>query len=162
MELFNALGLDIKLIIAQWVNFAILLFVLYKFAYGPILEFIKERTDKISRGVKDAELSSRKLEEAEIEVANIIRKANENAEAILRDVTKEAEAKALMISEKSKIKILDFAKEIRKSLEDEKRKILRDAKAEISDLVVLGVEKIIGDKVDKDFNQKWITKKLKK
>lgn len=162
MELFNALGLDIKLIIAQWVNFAILLFVLYKFAYGPILEFIKERTDKISRGVKDAELSSRKLEEAEIEVANIIRKANENAEAILRDVTKEAEAKALMISEKSKIKILDFAKETRKSLEDEKRKILRDAKAEISDLVVLGVEKIIGDKVDKDFNQKWIAKKLKK
>lgn len=54
MELFNALGVDLKILFAQLVNFAILFFVLYKFAYKPLLKLIDDRKDMIEDGVLNA------------------------------------------------------------------------------------------------------------
>ena len=48
-ELFSKLGIDWKLLIAQIINFLVLLFVLYKFAYRPILSMLEKRTKKIEK-----------------------------------------------------------------------------------------------------------------
>ena len=48
MELFSALGLDLRIFIAQFINFAVLVFVLYRFAYNPILKLLEERKEKIN------------------------------------------------------------------------------------------------------------------
>jgi len=54
-ELISTFHIEWQLIIAQLVNFAIVLFVLWKFAYNPILKTLNDRTKKIEKGVKDAE-----------------------------------------------------------------------------------------------------------
>jgi len=155
-ELANTLGLDIRLLIAQLVNFAILLFILYKLAYYPILDFIRERTNKISKGVLDAKKAEEELEKAEIRRAEIIKKANEDADAILRTAQKEAEIKAGQIAENSRIKILEFAKETKKDLEEEKRKLLKGVREEVANLTILATEKLLNEKMDKELNQKLV------
>lgn len=55
MELLNALGIDWKILLAQFVNFAVLVFVLWKFAYKPIFKFLEDRKNKIEEGIKNAE-----------------------------------------------------------------------------------------------------------
>ena len=55
-EIIKTFHIDWKLLIAQAVNFAIVVFALYKFAYKPLLKTMNERTAKIEQGLKDAEL----------------------------------------------------------------------------------------------------------
>ena len=50
MELLGNLGINGKLFMAQLINFAILFFILRKFAYQPILKVLDERKDKIDKG----------------------------------------------------------------------------------------------------------------
>ena len=47
MELFNALGINLKILVAQLINFLVLFIVLYKFGYKPMLKFLDDRKDKI-------------------------------------------------------------------------------------------------------------------
>ena len=48
------LGLDPGLFIAQLVNFLVVLLVLWRFAYRPLLKLLSERTEKIEGGLKMA------------------------------------------------------------------------------------------------------------
>ena len=52
-ELLSSLGIDLRLFLAQLINFSILLFVLFKFAYKPILNMMDERTEKIEKGAAE-------------------------------------------------------------------------------------------------------------
>ena len=63
-ELITKLGIDWKFLIAQIVNFLVLLFVLYKFAYGPILAMLEKRQKKIEKGLKDAEAATKNSKKA--------------------------------------------------------------------------------------------------
>lgn len=64
-ELLHQLGIDWKLLVAQGVNFLILLGVLTVFVYRPLVRVMEERRKKIELGLKGAEEVERRLKEAE-------------------------------------------------------------------------------------------------
>ena len=64
MEVLAKLGIDWKLLIAQAVNFLVLLWILRRYAYGPILRVLEARTARIEQGLKDAQASELKLQSA--------------------------------------------------------------------------------------------------
>ena len=154
MELFNVLGLDIRILVAQFVNFAIFFFVLYKFAYKPILKFLDERKDKIEKGINDAENAQKKLLEIEQSEKEIL----ENAKTEARNISKEMIEKAENFGEEKKKQIVEKTKEEVKKLIDQERaaielhkiQTIKEIKKEVSDLVIASLEKILDKKVDKE------------
>src|SRR4030042_2105348 len=86
MELLSNLGINGKLLLAQIINFLILLFVLHRFAYKPILKMLNDRTNKIEKGLKEAEESHKKLAEISEKEKEIITKARKDAQEILKKV----------------------------------------------------------------------------
>jgi len=54
MELLHTLGIEPKLLLAQVVNFTILVLVLWKVVYKPLSILMKERAGKIQKGLDDA------------------------------------------------------------------------------------------------------------
>jgi len=106
-ELFSKLGIDWKLLIAQAVNFLILLTVLKFTVYKPLLGLLKKRKIKIEKGLEDARLSGEKLEEAEL---------------IKKDKLAEADHMALTLIKKSEVR----GKELEAELLDKARKKERD------------------------------------
>ena len=82
-ELLSKLGIDWKLLIAQIINFLVLLFVLWKFAYGPILAILDKRTKKIEQGLKDAEASRKKLADSEERQKEILKMARTEGKEIV-------------------------------------------------------------------------------
>jgi F-type H+-transporting ATPase subunit b len=142
-ELIEKLGIDWKLILAQIVNFAILFFVLRKFAYKPILELLEKREKRIKEAQDFAEgvdkkmkelddLTKERLNDASKKADEIVHKAKESA----KEREKEIVAAAL---EKSK-KMVDEAKWM---ANQEKEKALQELKGEMGSLVVLAAEKVI-------------------
>lgn len=160
-ELVKTFHVDIKLIIAQLVNFAIVFFVLYKFAYGPILKALNERTDKIEKGMKDAEESHKKLAEITEKEKEVLKKAREEAQAIIVKAEEQARKNKDEIIVEAKNNSEKILADAGKKIEEEKNKMFAEVKGEIAGLVVLATEKVIGEKMDSGRDRELIEKIIK-
>jgi len=160
-ELLSKLGIDWKLLIAQIVNFLVLLFVLYKFAYGPILAMLEKRQKKIEKGLKDADQARKYLAESEEKQKEIIRKARTEAKEIVEKAYIQAEKSKKEIAEESKKQAEKIITGAKAEIAREKEKTVREIKSEIGSLVVAATEKMIGEKIDKDKDKELIEKSLK-
>lgn len=160
-ELVKTFHIDIKLIIAQFVNFGIVLFVLYKFAYGPILKSLNSRTAKIDKGLKDADESQKKLAESMLKETEILKKAKEEAQVIIAKSEEQAQKNKAEIIEQSKKQAEKILQEAQNRIEEEKNKMIAEVKGEIAGLVVLATEKLIGEKMDSKKDSELIEKSLR-
>lgn len=157
----EALGIDWRLLIAQVVNFLILLILLTKFLYKPIVKMLDNRSNKIESGLKAAEKSQKDLAKADVDAEKIREKAYKEANEILVGAKSEAGEEAKKIVSKAEAQ----AEEIRKYAAEEalssKDKAMRDAKGELSNLVTLALGKIIGEQLDETEKKKMTEKAIK-
>jgi len=159
-ELVKIFHIDWKLLIAQGINFVIVLWVLYKFAYGPIIKILNERTEKIEKGLKDAEEVGKKVVEIENREKEMIVEAKKEAQQIILEAEKNGnKIKDEMVVE-AKVKIDSTLVEAKNKIESEKAKMIQEVKAEISGLVVSATEKILGEKLDSKKDSEIIKKAL--
>lgn len=143
-----SLGVDPKLLIAQAINFLILLLLLNKFLYKPIVQLLQDRKNKIAEGIKYADEAKVELEKAKIEARKVVSEAIEEAQKIQSESKKTAEQeimKILSAAQKRAEKIVEGAKV---SATAEEEKIEMRAKGKIADLVSAAVEKILEEKQD--------------
>lgn len=147
-ELLTSLGIDWRLFGAQLINFAILLLVLYKFAYKPVLKMFDDRTSKIEKGLADAEESQKKLAEIEEKEKEVLIKAKKQAKDIIKKAEDQAEinkAELVAVAKEESDKIVQKAQKV---AGEEKDKMVTEVKKEISILVSVAVEKIVSEKID--------------
>lgn len=160
-ELIKTFHIDIKLIIAQLVNFAIVLFVLKKFAYGPVLKLMDERSKKIEKGIADAQDAGKKLAEITEKEREVLVEARKAAQEIV--------AKAEDVAVKNKEEIIVEAKaqaekilaDVQKKLENEKNQMMQEVKGQIAELVVAATGKLIDEKMTADKDKEIIAGILK-
>ena len=84
-ELIKHFGIDWKLLAAQVVNFAILLFLLKRFAYKPILGMLKKRREEIEKGLKFTKDAETKLNLIGEEREEVLKTARQEALKIVGD-----------------------------------------------------------------------------
>lgn len=161
MEALSALGINGKMLIAQIINFLILLLLLNKLLYKPLLGLFDQRKEKIEKGLKDAEESKKALDAAEEEAERIKEKAYKEANEILVKAKSEAseEAKAILSQAHQQ------GEKIVKSAADEaislKNSALKEAKSQISELISLSLNKIIHQKIDIETRNKLTQEAIK-
>jgi len=161
MELLHNLGIDGRLLLAQLINFIILLAVLYKFAYGPVLKMLEERTKKIEKGLKDAEESQKKLAEISEKEAAVLVEARKNAQQIIKKSEESAVKNAEDIVALAKEQSDRLLEQAQKQIEQEKAKIMAEVKTEIAGLVVAATGKIIGEKLDAEKDRELINRSIR-
>ncbi len=151
MSVLAKLGIDWRLLIAQAVNFLILLLVLRRFAYRPMLEFLEKRTKKIESGLRDAKRAAEKLSEIEAKEREVLDEARKESAAIVahaRELAEKTADKIMIESRKESERILG---ETRKKIEAEQESMCTDMKRELVGLVMLATEKVLDEKL-KDMN----------
>ena len=147
-ELIKTFHIDGKLIIAQLVNFSIVLFVLYKFAYGPVLKMMDDRTEKIDKGLKDSEEAHKKLAEIVEKEKEVLASARKAAQEIV------SKAEALAVKNKdeivleAKVQAEKILADSAKKIEQEKELMFAEIKSQVAELVVAATGKIIAEKID--------------
>jgi F-type H+-transporting ATPase subunit b len=87
----EALGISGLALLAQIVNFVIILFLLNRLAVGPITRILAERRERIEQGLKDAEQARADRERAEQERLNALQEARREANDILARAQKVAQ-----------------------------------------------------------------------
>lgn len=160
MEILEKLGVDWKLLLAQAVNFLVLLWVLKRFAYKPILSALESRTKRIEQGLKDAEASQAKLQGVIEEEKKILTAAREEARSILVEAEMSAKKRDALLLEETKQKIDRMITETDKHLSEKQAKLLREAKEELVETVLLVTKKVLGEKVDASIDAEFIKQSL--
>ncbi len=153
-SIISTFHIDFKIIIAQIFNFGIVFVVLYIYALKPLNKLMKERSEKIEKGISDAKSNAEILDKTKVEYEEVLVKARKEAEKIFQEGKKEAEAKKVLMLEKAKAEVAVMIEGGKKNLENEKIKMVAEAKEEITDLSVKIAEKILGLKVDRSFDEK--------
>lgn len=158
--LIGTFHIDYKILIAQVVNFTIVLLVLYKFAYKPLLKTMNERTSKIEKGLKDAEEVGKKLEETEKREKEVMANARKEAQAIIESAEKTAQKNKEELLNEAKKKSEDIMISTQKQIEEEKNKMIFEVKSEIAQLVVAATGKVIDEKMDEKRDEALIRKAI--
>lgn len=160
-DLFTKLGIDWKLLIAQVINFAILFFVLKRFAYKPILSMLERRRTTVEKSLTDAKKIEERLSALEQERETVLRKARAEAHAIVETAAQDATAFTEQSKEKTKAETAALIETTRKDVARMKEAVVSEAKEDIANLVVAGAEKIIRIKLTPKDDRELIHDALK-
>lgn len=143
VSLVGQFGLDWRLILAQAVNFIIVAYLLWRFAYKPVVVTLDERQRKIAEGLQFAEESKVQLAETEKRQAEVLREANAKAQEIFH----EARDNAAKFEEKMKAETASQIEDMRRRADEanelERQKMLTEVRQEIARLVVLTSGKVL-------------------
>ncbi len=150
------------LLIWTLINFSIFLLLIYRFGAKPIAKALKAREQKIADSIKSAEDSriaaqellketQAKIDNAQQEVADMLSKGRELADANIKKAADEADRI-------KKNKLNEAMDEIERS----KQAAISELRNEVAGLVVSATEKILEEKLDKDKDYKLIDSYIQK
>lgn len=142
-DLVAAFGIDWHLLIAQSVNFVLLVAVLGYFVYGPVMKMLADRAHKIAQGLKDAEAAGKEREAVAAERGAIISEAQHEAEKIVARAQDEGKNERNAIVKSAQDRAAQVVKDADLAAEEAKRKALKESEAEVARAAVLAAEKIL-------------------
>ena len=151
---------DPGLIIWTIITFLLLLLILKKAAWKPLLSALQKREDTIASSLQKAEQAkvdaekllkehSERLAQAEAEAQRIINEGRQLAEKIKENITSEAKA----ISDK-------IIKESKEEIEKSRQAAIESLKKDISQIAILAASKIISENLDEKVDKKLVDKMI--
>ena len=154
--------LDPGLFVWTILTFLLLLTVLAKFAWKPLLKILKDREDLIRSSLEDAEKAQTELARLNAEGEKIINKARAEAQEILSQVKASAAKMKEEILIDSKEKAKTIADNAEKQIRIEKDKAIEEIKGEVVNLSISMAEKLIRKNLSADENKALIEESLLK
>jgi len=162
MEIINEFGINPILLLAQIINFTILVVLLKKLLYKPILKILEERKTKIANSLKDAEEIEKRLLKISQEQESILNKARLEAKKIVSDAKLEAKQLTQESLEQTKASINDLLETNQKRLTLEREKMMREARAHLAEIVVIAASVVTKKQVSADINSNFIKEAIEK
>lgn len=160
-DILHALGIQWSALIAQAVNFGILIFVLARFVYKPVLKIIDDRRHAIEESmkmVKEVELQKERIERERVA---ILRKADDEGGVLLSRAKTEADALRTDIEAAAKAQAKQIVAKGMQQLEVERAKLVHEVQDKLAHAIVKSAETILRREFSEQ-DQKGFEEELKK
>ncbi len=156
----DELGLNVPVLVAQLVNFFLLLVILRIFLYRPILNMLDRRAQRVREGLEAAEQSKEHAARAEQEVAQQLEEARRQSQTLVA----QAQETASRIQEEARGQarregevLLERA---RNEIQLERDRAIAELRREFAELTVSAAEKVIGQSLDRQAHRRLIDEVL--
>jgi len=154
--ILESLGFEFPKFLWQLVNFLILLFILKKFAYKPMLNMLDERKKSIEDAINNAETAKNEAEKLRKEYESRLAEAKQEAQEVI--------AKATKLGEEMKKEIITNAqneanKAIQRAQEEiaiEKDQAIAALRDEVATLAVMAAGKVLGKTISVEDHKKLV------
>lgn len=160
-SLIETFHLDWKLMVAQAVNFAIVIAVLYFFALKPLKKLMDERSAKIQGGLDNADRQKELVAAQEKEYAEALTAARAEAASMMKEAKKETETYRAEMLAKAQADVAASIEAGRRQLEADKQKMVDEAKKELVAVVVSATEKVLGTAASGAVEAKLVEESIK-
>ncbi len=134
----------IGLIFWMTLVFLILLFLLKKFAWGPIMSSIKEREMSISTSLAMAKQTQEEMKQLQADNEKLLKEARIERDAILSDANKIKDNIINEAKSKAKVEADRIVESALENIENEKRAALTEIKTQVAELSIEIAEKVLG------------------
>ena len=132
-----------KSLIIQALNFIILLFVLHRFLYKPLLAKMEERSGAIKKSLDEAQAARAEAARQQEENAARLKAAYTEAAAIREQALKEAADEQRRLVEAARAESQRMIEAAKAQMDADVRKAREELRREVSDLAVAVAEKLI-------------------
>jgi F-type H+-transporting ATPase subunit b len=152
---------DPGLFIWTIVTFLVLLALLGKFAWRPLLQALDTRQQGIRKALDDAQRAKQELERLEQESAQIIRKARADAETVITQSRADADRLREEMRQKARTEADGIVRNAERQIQLETARALQQIRHEAVELSVMIASKIIQRNLSKEDNEKLIEDALR-
>lgn len=138
------------------INFTVLLAILYKFLYGPLLKMMETRENEIKNNITQAEEMRVEAETSRVQLQEALNNARKEAQEIINNAVKVGEETKNQIISEAKESALKLTERAQEEIQREKEQALADIRNEVASLAVLAAGKIVGKTITADEQRKLV------
>ena len=149
------------LMIWTLIAFLITLFVLKKYAFGPIQKTIDERRERIRRSIEEAEHAREEARKLLQEHRSLLGQARGQAEEILSEARRVAESQRQRVKEETEADRQRRLEETKRQIEAETQRALHQIRAEVAELTLIATAKVTGKVLEDDDHRRLIDDAIK-
>jgi F-type H+-transporting ATPase subunit b len=140
--------------------FLIALFVLKKYAFGPIQQMIDARREQIARSIEEADNARAEARQLIEEHRALMQEARGDAEQILAEARKTREAMETRMREETEAERQRRLEETRREIAAETQRALEQIRNEVADLTLEATSIVVGQKLDSDRDRELISQAI--
>ncbi|ERT61989.1 MULTISPECIES: F0F1 ATP synthase subunit B [Megasphaera] len=143
-------------LIFQFINFFILVAILAKFAYKPILKVLEDRKNKIADDLSSAENAREEAEQLKLDYQKQLQTARAEAQAIIDKAVKQADVEGQAHLDAIRQQITREKELAQAQIASEREAAIREMRNEVVNLSMAVAEKLLKKNMDTDMNSKLI------
>ena len=157
----EGLGISLPTLLAQLINFAILLGLMYLVAYRPIMRMFDERSRKIKESMEQTEFIKEQAAHAEEEAEKRIEAASKEGQEMVARAVRTGEEVRQQAQQEAKQDAESLIARARNEIQRERDDAIDELRKEFADLTIMAAEKVIDRSLDKKAHRQLIDKVLK-
>jgi F-type H+-transporting ATPase subunit b len=154
------LGINLPVLIAQIVNFTILLVVLRLVAWGPLTKMLDERRERIAESLSAADQAKAQAAESERHIQDQIEASRREGQALVaqaQEVAARIQNEARTAAQADADVLLGRA---RNEIQLERDQAIAELRKEFADLTIAAAEKVINESLDRNQHRRLIDEAL--
>ena len=148
--------LTLGTILAQMLNFFILVWILARFAYKPLVSMMQERKERIAKDLADAQAARAEAEQFKADYAAQIANARQEAQQIVEKAVQQAEATTREQLAAAREQIEREKERARQDIVNERDRAMNNLRNEVISLSVAMATKVVAKDMDSETNTKLI------
>jgi len=155
-KILTDFGIQPVYLAAQVVNFVILLLILKKFLYKPILTVLENRKQTVSENIAKAKQIQTTLESTEQQSAEAIKEASKQAKSILDKASNRANKIIADAHEKAQTDIELMIENGKQNISVEREMMKNEMREELAGLVIMGLQTVAGKTFEQQDHDKIV------
>jgi len=152
----GGLGINLWALVAQVVAFIILLAVLQRFAFPPLMKTLDARQARIQQGMKDAADAERRLKDAEQRVQELLNEVRQESQRAIGAATQAAERLKADIEAQAQSRAREIEQQAAKRIEQQIAQAKAELRQHVADLSIAAAERVIGQSMDTNTNRRLV------
>ena len=148
--------LTLGTILAQMLNFFILVWILARFAYKPLVSMMQERKERIAKDLADAQAARNEAEQFKADYAAQIANARQETQQIVEKAVQQAEATTREQLAAAREQIEREKERARQDIVNERDRAMNNLRNEVISLSVAMATKVVAKDMDSETNTKLI------
>lgn len=143
-------GISPTLLVAQFINFILVILILKKFAFGPIQAMLEQRKNRIAEGEEKLKRIEKQLAESEATTAATLEKANEDAKRLIEEAKESATAITEQKTQEAIASAQSIVAKAKEAAQSEQEQMVTELKRDFGRLVTLTTANVTGKVLNDD------------
>ena len=157
----DKLGIEPKLIIAQLVNFGVIMFVLTKLLYKPILSMLEKRKKKIEEGLELTEKMKTEEEKMEVKKNKMVAETKKEGMAMIEEAKAQAKVEAKQILDAAHVEAEDIVEKGKQQAREQKEQMQKEVQNEAVELAVGMAKRLLSSVMTAEMQHTVLAKHIK-